>query len=609
MRRFRVPRRAIYTLVVVAGLLVLTASYAWYRSRSVPDFRTIPISELINRAEHGQIKTAIITGTLVTAIDTSDVRLRALKEEQQPLAEVLRRNGTVVIVDPQTNEVSPGILLGLLPILAIVAMFFLSVRRTGVNNPTFSFGKSGARVMTGQRPSVTFDDVAGVEEAKGELREIVEFLKNPERFTALGARIPKGVLMVGPPGTGKTLISRAIAGEAGVPFFSISGSEFVEMFVGVGASRVRDLFKNARKSAPCIIFVDEIDAVGRQRGHGVGGGNEEREQTLNQLLVEMDGFDSGTNIIVIAATNRPDVLDPALLRPGRFDRRVVLDTPDVAGRRQIIAVHAKSKPLGEQINLDVVARQTVGFSGADLANVMNEAALLAGRSGRDVIEGEDLEEAMMRVMAGPERRSRVISDYQKRIIAYHEVGHAVVMRSLKHAQPVHKVSIISRGPALGLTVTVPTEDTYLTSREQLLARMAGSLGGRVAEELVFGDITTGAKGDIDSVTNIARRMVCEFGMSDLGIIALQRRGEESAILVSEELSSRIDEACNRLIAEAYDTARRILTEKREIMRGVSEHLLEVETIDGEELDRLIALHAAGPAAAVEGAPDRELAPV
>jgi cell division protease FtsH len=610
MRRIRISRRAIYMMLAVAGLLVMTASYAWYRSRVVPDVRAIAISELVNRVERGEVKSVIIAGPVVTATDNAGLRLRALKEEGQPLAEVLRRHGAEVNVEPATNELSPFVLFGILPIIAIIAMFFLSMRRTGVNNPTFSFGKSGARLMS-QKPSVTFDDVAGVEEAKGELREIVEFLKNPERFTALGARIPKGVLMVGPPGTGKTLISKAIAGEAGVPFFSISGSEFVEMFVGVGASRVRDLFKQARKSAPCIIFVDEIDAVGRQRGHGMGGGNEEREQTLNQLLVEMDGFDSSTNVIVVAATNRPDVLDPALLRPGRFDRRVVLDTPDVAGRRQIIGVHAKSKPLGEQINLDIVARQTVGFSGADLANVMNEAALLAGRSGRDVIEGEDLEEAMMRVMAGPERRSRVISDYQKRIIAYHEVGHALVMRSLKHAQPVHKVSIISRGPALGLTVTVPSEDTYLTSREQLLARMAGELGGRVAEELVFGDITTGAKGDIDSVTNIARRMVCEFGMSELGIVALTRRGDENALLVSDELSSRIDGACNRLISEAYDTARRILTEKREIMRGVSEHLLEVETIDGEELDRLIADHAALGAGApvAEGAAARDLSAV
>ncbi len=587
MPPLRIPRRAIYFILIAVSVLIAVAGYSWYRSKSVPETRTIAISELMNRAEHGDIPRVVIAGSIVTAVDRDNVRYRAIKEDSSPLTEILRRSGVEVIVDSPTGEVSPGVLLGLLPVIAIIMMFFLATRRTGVNNPTFSFGKSGARLQATQKPTVTFDDVAGVEEAKQELREIVEFLKHPERFTTLGARIPKGVLMVGPPGTGKTLISKAVAGEAGVPFFSISGSEFVEMFVGVGASRVRDLFKQARKHAPCIVFVDEIDAVGRQRGVSVGGGNEEREQTLNQLLVEMDGFDSTTNIIVIAATNRPDVLDPALLRPGRFDRRVTLDTPDVAGRRQIIGVHARSKPIDTTVNLDTLARQTVGFSGADLANVMNEAALLAGRSGREVIMGDDLDEAMMRVVAGPERRSRVISDYQKKIIAYHEVGHALVMRSLKHAQPVHKVTVVGRGPALGLTVTVPTEDTYLTSREQLMARMASELGGRVAEELIFGDVTTGAKQDIESVTNIARRMVCEFGMSELGVISLTRRDDGTALLVSNELSAKIDEACNGLIAEAYDTARRILTERHNALVKISEHLLEVETIDGEQLDAMI----------------------
>ncbi len=587
MPPLRIPRRAIYFILIAVSVLIAVAGYSWYRSKSVPETRTIAISELMNRAEHGDIPRVVIAGSIVTAVDRDNVRYRAIKEDSSPLTEILRRSGVEVIVDSPTGEVSSGVLLGLLPVIAIIMMFFLATRRTGVNNPTFSFGKSGARLQATQKPTVTFDDVAGVEEAKQELREIVEFLKHPERFTTLGARIPKGVLMVGPPGTGKTLISKAVAGEAGVPFFSISGSEFVEMFVGVGASRVRDLFKQARKHAPCIVFVDEIDAVGRQRGVSVGGGNEEREQTLNQLLVEMDGFDSTTNIIVIAATNRPDVLDPALLRPGRFDRRVTLDTPDVAGRRQIIGVHARSKPIDTTVNLDTLARQTVGFSGADLANVMNEAALLAGRSGREVIMGDDLDEAMMRVVAGPERRSRVISDYQKKIIAYHEVGHALVMRSLKHAQPVHKVTVVGRGPALGLTVTVPTEDTYLTSREQLMARMASELGGRVAEELIFGDVTTGAKQDIESVTNIARRMVCEFGMSELGVISLTRRDDGTALLVSNELSAKIDEACNGLIAEAYDTARRILTERHNALVKISEHLLEVETIDGEQLDAMI----------------------
>jgi cell division protease FtsH len=587
MLRLRIPRRAIYVILVAVSVLIAVAGYSWYRSKSVLETRTIAISELINRAERGDISRVVISGPVVTAVDRDNVRYRAIKEDSSPLTETLRHSGVEVIVESPTGDVSPGVLLGLLPVIAITMMFFLATRRTGVNNPTLSFGKSGARLQATQKPNVTFDDVAGVDEAKQELREIVEFLKHPERFTTLGARIPKGVLMVGPPGTGKTLISKAVAGEAGVPFFSISGSEFVEMFVGVGASRVRDLFKQARKHAPCIVFVDEIDAVGRQRGVSVGGGNEEREQTLNQLLVEMDGFDSTTNIIVIAATNRPDVLDPALLRPGRFDRRVTLETPDVAGRRQIIGVHARSKPIDAAVNLDTLARQTVGFSGADLANVMNEAALLAGRSGREVIMGDDLDEAMMRVVAGPERRSRVISDYQKKIIAYHEVGHALVMRSLKHSQPVHKVTVVGRGPALGLTVTVPAEDTYLTSREQLMARMASELGGRVAEELIFGDVTTGAKQDIESVTNIARRMVCEFGMSDLGVISLTRRDDGTALLVSNELSAKIDEACNGLIAEAYETARRILTERHNALVKISERLLDVETIDGEQLDAMI----------------------
>jgi cell division protease FtsH len=587
MLRIRLSRRALYTIGVIAGLLLLVSSYSWYRSRSAPEIRTIPITDLMNRAERGELHRVTISGPVVYAVDAAGLRHRAIKEEHVPVTEALRQRGVDVAVEPSGGEISPGLLMGLIPIVAILVLFFLTARRAGAGNPTMSFGKSGARVTAGNKPTITFDDVAGVEEAKSELREIVEFLKHPERFTALGARIPKGVLLVGPPGTGKTMISKAVAGEAGVPFFSISGSEFVEMFVGVGASRVRDLFRNAKKQAPCIIFVDEIDAVGRQRGVSVGGGNEEREQTLNQLLVEMDGFDSNTNVIVIAATNRADVLDPALLRPGRFDRRVQLDNPDVAGRRAILNVHAKSKPFVEDVNIESLARQTVGFSGADLANVMNEAALLAGRVGRDKIDNSDLEEAIMRVVAGPERRSRVISDYQKKIIAYHEVGHALVARMLEHAEPVHKVSVISRGPALGVTVFAPKEDSYLMSREQLLARMAFGLGGRVAEELIFGDVTTGAKADIESVTSIARRMVCEFGMSELGVVALTRRDDGTSLLVGEELSTKIDQACNGMIAAAYARAKQILIERHDALVGISERLLEVETIDGEELDRLI----------------------
>ena len=419
-----------------------------------------------------------------------------------------------------------------------------------------------------------------------ELQEIVEFLKHPERFTAMGARTPKGVLLVGAPGTGKTLISRAVAGEAAVAFYSVSGSEFVEMFVGVGAARVRDLFKEAKEHAPCIVFIDEIDAVGRQRTNSGTGGNDEREQTLNQLLVEMDGFDKHTNVVVIAATNRPDVLDPALLRPGRFDRRVMLDKPDIRGRQAILEVHAKDKPLASGVSLVDLARQTAGFSGADLANLLNEAALLAARNGQSVIEKPELEEAILRVMAGPERKSRLITEAEKAIIAYHEVGHAIVMRSVPGADPVQKVSAIARGMALGITVQAPAEDRYLVRRSELLAKLAGAMGGRAAEEIIFGDITTGASQDIEYVTSIARRMVCEFGMSSLGNIALKADADGST-MISAEVAARIDTEVSALINQAYTTALNILREKEDKLMVISEHLIQVETIDGEELDKML----------------------
>ena len=419
-----------------------------------------------------------------------------------------------------------------------------------------------------------------------ELQEIVEFLKYPARFVSMGARTPKGVLLVGAPGTGKTLISRAVAGEANVAFYSISGSEFVEMFVGVGAARARDLFKEAKEHAPCIIFIDEIDAVGRHRNSSGVGGNDEREQTLNQLLVELDGFDKNTNIVVIAATNRPDVLDPALLRPGRFDRQVMLDKPDIRGRLAILEVHAKGKPLANDVALMELARQTVGFSGADLSNLLNEAALLAARRHQDEIRKTELEEAILRVMAGPERKSRVISEAEKKIIAYHEVGHAIVMRSLRGADPVHKVTAISRGMALGITVQAPSEDRYLMRKSELLAKLAGAMGGRAAEEIIFGDITTGASQDIEYVTNIARRMVCEFGMSLLGLISFKAESESTSP-VSAETAARIDKEISLLVEQAYETALSILNEKKDKLITIAEHLIEVETIDGSELDALL----------------------
>ncbi|MBI2847324.1 MAG: ATP-dependent zinc metalloprotease FtsH, partial [Chloroflexi bacterium] len=407
-----------------------------------------------------------------------------------------------------------GVIIQFLPLIFFgLLLMFLLRQAQGTNSQALSFGRSRARVFVGNKPTVTFSDVAGVDEAKQELHEVVEFLKFPEKFTALGARIPRGVLLVGPPGTGKTLLARAVAGEAAVPFFSISGSEFVEMFVGVGASRVRDLFDQAKRNAPCIIFVDEIDAVGRHRGAGLGGGHDEREQTLNQILVEMDGFDSSTNVIVISATNRPDILDPALLRPGRFDRRVVLDQPDIKGRKAILEVHSKGKPLDPSINLDVLAKQTPGFSGADLANMVNEGAILAARRNKKTIGQSEMEEAIDRVIAGPERKSRIISQREKEITAYHEGGHALVARMLPHADPVHKISIVARGTMGGYTRLLPTEDRYMWTRSQFEDMLATALGGRAAEDIIFGEITTGASNDLEHVTRVARKMVTEFAMS------------------------------------------------------------------------------------------------
>jgi len=572
-------------LIGAAAFFALCLGTALFLMRdTAPAPATIPISQLLDLADQHQISRVVIADNQLYATAVDGHQYQATKEPQQTVTEQLRRDGiTVVVVDRGGGAIGLNSLIALVPLLIILGMIWVMLRRGGPNNQAMSFGRSGARRYGGQNVTVTFDDVAGVDEAKQELAEIVQFLKHPERFRAMGARIPKGVLLVGPPGTGKTLVARAVAGEAGVPFFSISGSEFVEMFVGVGASRVRDLFRQARRHAPCIIFIDEIDAVGRQRGTSVGG-HDEREQTLNQLLVEMDGFDLHTNIIVIAATNRPDVLDAALLRPGRFDRRVVLDPPDIRGRQAILEVHARSKPLAPGVDLAAIAQQTAGFSGADLANLLNEAAILAARANKPVIGREELEEGIMRVVAGPERRSRVVSEYERSIIAYHEVGHALVMKALRHALPVQKVSIISRGQALGVTVQAPREDSYLTSRAQLKARLASLLGGRAAEELVFGDVTTGARQDLEAVSDLARRMVIEFGMSDLGIVATPGR---DASPLSADLAAQVDRAAMQLIDEAFATARMILSERRDKLVAVAEHLKKVETMSGEELDALL----------------------
>lgn len=499
-----------------------------------------------------------------------------------------------------------GAVLGLLgnlvfPLLLVGGLFFL-FRRNGGNVPggpgqAMNFGKSKARFQMDAKTGVLFDDVAGVEEAKEELSEVVTFLKKPERFTAIGAKIPKGVLLVGPPGTGKTMLAKAIAGEAGVPFFSISGSEFVEMFVGVGASRVRDLFKKAKENSPCIIFIDEIDAVGRQRGSGIGGGNDEREQTLNQLLTEMDGFEGNTGIIIIAATNRPDVLDSALLRPGRFDRQVSVDTPDIKGRLEILGVHARNKKLGADISLDAIARRTPGFTGADLANLLNEAAILTARRRKEAITMLEIDDAVDRVVAGMEG-TPLVDSKSKRLIAYHEIGHAIVGTIIQAHDPVQKVTLVPRGQARGLTWFMPTEDQGLISRSQILARISGALGGRAAEEIVFGDaeVTTGAGNDLQQVSGMARQMVTRYGMSDLGPIALE--AQQSEIFLgrdytarseySEEIASRIDGQVRSIVDHCYEDARRIIRENRTVIDRLVDLLIEKETINGEELRQIIA---------------------
>ena len=615
----RFPRSSLFYFALVV-VLILIFWFTWSSIQNSQNQGDWDFSTMMSQAAQGQVKTVDISGTdgVVTDIQGKkhNVVLPDCTGECKYMDDLrtysVQGGAGTVQVKFEKSQTGSYLLQVLLPniilVILIAAFMWWVLRQTqSGNNQAISFGRSRARMIAGDKPAITFADVAGVDEAKQELTEIVEFLKYPDKFVALGARIPKGVLLVGPPGTGKTLLSKAVAGEAGVPFFSISGSEFVEMFVGVGASRVRDLFDQAKKNSPCIVFVDEIDAVGRQRGAGLGGGHDEREQTLNQLLVEMDGFDTNTHVIVIAATNRPDVLDPALLRPGRFDRHVTLDRPDIKGRREILDVHARNKPLDSTVDLDVLARQTPGFSGADLANLINEAAILAARANKKVIGMDELEEAIARVIAGPERKSRRISEKEKEVIAYHETGHALVMKALPHTDPVHKVSIISRGMALGWTLSLPEEDKYLISRDELYDQIAGIMGGRVAEEIVFGDITSGAENDIQRATQMARRMVTQWGMSDkLGTVTMGHK-EELVFLgrdlgeqrnYSEEIAAIIDEEIRSIIGHGYQTAKTILTQQRGKMDAVVERLKIVETIDGKELDQILA--AEEPPAAAAG---------
>ncbi|GIW12392.1 MAG: ATP-dependent zinc metalloprotease FtsH [Dehalococcoidia bacterium] len=569
----------IYLLILVIAVAIFLPIFIRPESGS-----TVDIGTVLERAKKGEVATIEIQGDAVTATLTDGkTKLQSRKESSITMQQLLESEGVkigngqgqvkLLIREPSQFGEWVGLLVNFLPLLLFGGLLLFMMRQgQNAGNQAFAFGKSRARMFGGNRPTVTFADVAGVDEAKQELQEVVEFLKYPERFAALGARIPRGVLLVGPPGTGKTLLSRAVAGEAGVPFFSISGSEFVEMFVGVGASRVRDLFDQAKRNAPCIVFVDEIDAVGRQRGAGLGSSHDEREQTLNQILVEMDGFDTNTNVIVIAATNRPDILDPALLRPGRFDRQVVLDRPDINGRRQILEVHARGKPFDRTVNLEVIAKQTPGFSGADLANLLNEAAILAARRNKKLIGMDELEEAIDRVIAGPERKSRVITEREKEVTAYHEAGHAVVGHILPNADPVHKISIVSRGMMGGYTRFLPSEDRHLWSQSQFLDQLAVAFGGRAAEEIVFGEITTGAENDIKQATAIARSMVTEYGMSErLGTRTFGRR-EELVFLgrdinetrnYSEKTAEEIDEEVHALIMTAYHRAKDVIRQHRD----------------------------------------------
>ncbi|MDT4952357.1 MAG: cell division protease FtsH [Acidobacteriota bacterium] len=597
-------RQIIFWMFIVVGALLLYKFFANPQGKNAQEIDQTTFRDKINNSE---LKQAVFKPQEVAAVDKAGQEFRLplqnefLRADLMKLAAEKDANGKPkvekVVEETTGNSMLWGVLLSWAPILFIIGIWIFMLRQMqSGGNKALSFGKSRAKLLNNQQKRVTFKDVAGVEEAKEELQEIIEFLKEPQKFQKLGGRIPKGVLMMGPPGTGKTLLARAIAGEANVPFFSISGSDFVEMFVGVGASRVRDLFEQGKKNAPCIIFIDEIDAVGRHRGAGLGGGHDEREQTLNQLLVEMDGFESNDGVILIASTNRPDVLDPALLRPGRFDRRVVVSRPDVRGREGILKVHTRKIPLGEDVDISVIARGTPGFTGADLANLVNEAALNAARYNKKMVSMPDLEVAKDKVLMGAERKSMVISNEEKRITAYHEAGHTLVGLKVPNADPVHKVTIIPRGMALGVTQQLPEGDRHNYSKEYLVGQIAILMGGRIAEELFLGSITTGASNDIERATELARAMVCEYGMSELGPLTFGKK-EEQIFLgreiaqhrdFSEDTAIKIDQEVKKIISEQYDRAKAIIEENRDTMVRLSETLLERESLDGVQIRRIVA---------------------
>ena len=589
----------IYLLIVVAVLAIFFTLFS-----DVGGSQEVPIGTAVEMIKKGEVEMVEVRGDQITLYTTRQETFHSRMEQYAVFVDLLQSFD----VDPQMTEINVkgssglgsffGLILNFLPLIFFGAVLLFMMRQAqGNSNQTFSFGRSKARMLVDNHPNVTFDDVAGAEESKEELQEVVEFLQFPERFESLGAHVPRGVLLVGPPGTGKTLLARAVAGEAACPFFSISGSEFVEMFVGVGASRVRDLFDQAKRNTPCIVFIDEIDAVGRHRGAGLGGGHDEREQTLNQILVEMDGFETGSNVIVLASTNRPDILDPALLRPGRFDRRVTLDNPDVKGREAILKVHVQGKPLHAEIDLSAIAKQTPGFSGADLANLVNEAAILAARERRKSVEHQDFAESIDRVIAGPARKSRVISDRDKEVTAYHEAGHALVGHLLPSAEPVAKISIVSRGQVGGYTKSIPDEESYYMTLKQARARLATLMGGRAAEETVFGEeeITTGAGSDIEQATQLARTIITRYGMSEkLGPRTFGKREElvflgreiSEQVDYSDRIAEEIDDEVHGLINSAYQTAKNLVTDNKNKLSQIAKYLIDNETVEGDDLMNL-----------------------
>ena len=588
-----------YIILIVLVVSLVNVFLTPEGNKNSQSTEVLPYSQFLNEANLGNVtKVKIDHEQLKGTLKSGKEFTTYILDPGTLPSEIAQKGVEVEVVPPPKNSWFTALLTSLLPTLLLIGVWIYFIyNMQGGGNKVMGFAKSKAKLFMDNRPKVTFDDVAGCDESKEELEEVVQFLRDPTKFTRLGAKVPRGVLLLGAPGTGKTLLSRAVAGEANVPFFSISGSDFVEMFVGVGAARVRDLFEQARKNQPCIIFIDEIDAVGRHRGAGLGGGHDEREQTLNQLLVEMDGFEGGTGIILLAATNRPDILDPALLRPGRFDRQIVVDRPDVNGRRDILKVHLKDKKVSKEVDLDVIARRTPGFVGADIANLVNEAALLAGRRNKERLGMAEFEEAIDRVMAGPERKSRVISKKEREIIAYHEAGHALVASKIEGSDPVHKISIIPRGHmALGYTLQLPEEDRFLISKKELADRITILLSGRVTEQLKFGDVTTGASNDLERSTQIARQMVTQFGMSDrLGLVTLGRKQHEVFLgrdimedrNYSEEIAYAIDQEVRSIIDECYSIAKAILTEHNERLEEITALLLEKEVLEGDELDELL----------------------